>query len=77
MSNTPENVIHVSGFGVFRGFTETNPSWEAVSRLPDQIVHNDQSILIVKHKIPVTYAAVDKKIHEIWSSKPKVRLNFN
>lgn len=72
MSNTPENVIHISGFGVFRGFTETNPSWEAVSRLPDHIVHNNQTILIVKHKIPVTYAAVDKKIQEIWSSKPKV-----
>lgn len=75
MENLPENVIHVTGFGVFRGFTETNPSWEAVSQLPNHIIHNDQAIPIVKHEVSVTYAEVDKKVQEIWSSKPKVSLN--
>lgn len=75
MGNLPENVIHVTGFGPFRNFTESNPSWEAVSKLPDHIVHLGQSIPIVKHEVPVTYAAVDQKVQEIWSSKPKVRHN--
>lgn len=72
MSNLPEDVIHVTGFGVFRGFTNNNPSWEAVSQLPEYIVHNGQAIAILKHEIPVTYVAVDKIVQEIWSSKPKV-----
>lgn len=72
MENCPENSIHVTGFGVFRGFTSTNPSWEAVKQLPDHIVHNGGTISIVKHQVSVTYEAVDKKIHEIWSKKPKV-----
>lgn len=72
MSNLPENVIHVTGFGVFRGFTEKNPSWQAVNQLPDYIIHNGQPIAIVKHEIPVTYVAVDQKVQEIWASKPKV-----
>lgn len=76
MGTLPENVIHVSGFGPFRGFTTSNPSWEAVSILPDYIVHNGEKIPIVKHYIPVTYTAVDQKIHEIWSSNPKVSDNF-
>lgn len=70
----PENVIHVTGFGVFRGFTKKNPSWEAVSQLPNHIIYNEQTISIVKHEVPVTYADVDKKVQEIWSSKPKVSL---
>lgn len=73
MENFPENVIHVTGFGVFRGFTSVNPSWEAVKQLPDHINHNGQTIPIVKHQVSVTYEAVDKKIHEIWSKKPKVQ----
>lgn len=77
MEGWPENVVHVTGFGVFRGFTESNPSWDAVSQLPDYIIHNDQPIQIVKHNIPVTYAAVDAKIKEIWSSKPKVSKKNN
>lgn len=77
MENFPEhliqeNVIHVTGFGVFRGFTSTNPSWEAVKQLPDHIIHDGKAIQIVKHQVSVTYEAVDKKIHEIWSKKPKV-----
>lgn len=72
MENFQENGIHVTGFGVFRGFTSTNPSWEAVNQLPDHIVHNGQTIPIIKHQVPVTYEAVDKKVHEIWSRKPKV-----
>lgn len=72
MEHIPENAIHVTGFGVFRGFTSKNPSWEAVSQLPDHIEHNGQTIPIVKHQVPVTYEAVDKKVHEIWSTKPKV-----
>lgn len=72
MGTRPENLIHVTGFGPFRGFTKSNPSWEAVSLLPDYIIHNGQQISIVKHEIPVTYKAVDQKIKEIWASKPKV-----
>lgn len=72
MENFPENGIHVTGFGVFRGFTSTNPSWEAVNQLPDQLVHNGQTIPIIKHQVPVAYEAIDKKVHEIWSRKPKV-----
>lgn len=74
MAKYPENVIHVTGFGPFRGFTKSNPSWEAVSILPDHIVHNDQVIPIVKHEVPVTYAAVDEKVKELWSYNPKVIL---
>lgn len=72
MKNSNENAIHVTGFGVFRNFTVSNPSWEAVKQLTDHIVHNGQTIPIVKHEVPVTYEAVDKKIHEIWSKKPRV-----
>lgn len=72
MSHLPEDVIHVTGFGVFRGFATSNPSWEAVSQLPEYIVHNGQAIAILKHEIPVTYVAVDKIVKEIWSSRPKV-----
>ncbi|XP_031616922.1 uncharacterized protein LOC116336877 isoform X2 [Contarinia nasturtii] len=72
MEKHPENVIHVTGFGPFRGFTESNPSWLAVSALPDNILHNNELIPIVKHEIPVTYAAVDQKVKEIWASKPKL-----
>lgn len=73
MENTlVENVIHVTGFGVFRGFTEKNPSWEAVSRLPDTIDINNKQFAIVKHEVPVTYADVDAKIQDIWEQTPKV-----
>lgn len=72
MEKLPENVIHVTGFGVFRGFTQSNPSWEAVSLLPEYIESNQQRIKIVKHEVPVTYNAVDEKVQEIWSSNPKV-----
>lgn len=72
MEKFPENVIHVTGFGVFRGFTSINPSWEAVKQMPDHINYNGQTIQIVKHQVPVTYDAVDKKIHEIWANKPMV-----
>lgn len=75
MEKIPENVIHVTGFGPFRGFTKTNPSWEAVKQLPDSIEYNGQEIPIVKHEVPVTYCAVDKKVDEIWETKPKVRLS--
>lgn len=75
MQKIPEDKIHVTGFGPFRGFATSNPSWDAVSQLPDYIEHNGQSIEIIKHEIPVTYYDVDKKWHEIWSTKPRV-INF-
>lgn len=74
MEKSIENLIHVTGFGVFRGFTSSNPSWEAVSRLPDSIEIDEKSFHIVKHEVPVTYEDVDKKLQQIWSQKPKVSL---
>lgn len=76
METLPEDVIHVTGFGPFRGFTKSNPSWEAVSLLPEYIEYKGQHIAILKHEIPVTYVAVDQKIKEIWTSKPRVSQNF-
>lgn len=74
MEQLPENVIHVTGFGVFRGFTQSNPSWDAVSILPDHLELNGKRYDIVKHNVPVTYTAVDNKVQEIWSKNPKVCL---
>lgn len=72
MEQLPQNVIHVTGFGVFRGFTKSNPSWEAVSILPDHLECDGKRYDIVKHNVPVTYTAVDDKVQEIWSKNPKV-----
>lgn len=73
MENAFDNVIHVTGFGVFRGFADTNPSWEAVSRLPEAVEINNKRFAIVKHEVPVTYADVNEKIKDIWTQKPKVK----
>lgn len=72
MEKLTENVIHVTGFDVFRGFTKANPSWDAVSQLPDFVDFNGKRFSIVKHRVPVTYSAVDDKIKEIWINQPMV-----
>lgn len=69
---TERNVIHVTGFGPFRQFEAGNPSWDAVSRLPDFIEHNDRKLTIEKHKVPVTYEAVDEIVPKLWKTKPLV-----
>lgn len=69
------NVIHVTGFGPFRGFTDKNPSWEAVSRLPDHIEHNDMKLTVKKHNVAVTYDAVDEIVPKLWQTKPLVSVN--
>lgn len=66
------NVIHVTGFGPFRGFTEKNPSWEVVSCLPDYIEHNKRKIILEKHNVAVTYEAVDAIVPKLWQTKPLV-----
>lgn len=65
-------VIHVTGFGPFRGFTEKNPSWEAVSRLPDAIEHSNEILIIEKHNVAVTYEAVNEIVPKLWQTKPLV-----
>lgn len=64
--------IHVTGFGPFRGFTEMNPSWEAVSRLPDEICVNHVNYTIKKHNVSVTYESVNDIVPKLWASKPAV-----
>lgn len=70
------DIIHVTGFGRFRGFTETNPSWEAVSLLPIEIEFNDKKFIIEKHEVAVTYEAVDKIVPALWAQNPKVFIIF-
>lgn len=66
------NLIHITGFGAFRGFSEVNPSWEAVSRLPDHIEYNEKELTVVKHKVAVTYDAVDSIVPKLWQTRPLV-----
>lgn len=68
----PLRSIHVTGFDVFDGFEELNPSWAAVTLLPDRITFNDETFSISKHKVPVTYCDVDTKVDELWKDKPVV-----
>lgn len=70
-----EKFIHVTGFGPFRGFTDTNPSWEAVSLLPDEICVNNVKYTIKKHNVLVTYGAVNDIVPKLWASKPTVSRN--
>lgn len=71
------NVIQVTGFGPFRGFTEKNPSWEAVSRLPNHIEYNKQKLIVQKHNVAVTYEAVDAIVPKLWETKPLVSFRHN
>lgn len=71
---TERNLIHVTGFGPFRGFAEKNPSWEAVSGLPDFIEHTEMKLPIVKHNVAVTYDAVNEIIPKLWQTKPLVSM---
>lgn len=67
-------LIHVTGFDVFNGFESVNPSWEAVQLLPNSIELNGITYSIQKHKVPVSYGAVDAKIDELWTDSPAVSL---
>lgn len=67
------NVIHVTGFGPFRGFHITNPSWEAVSLLPDEIEYDKNTFRIKKHRVSVEYDAVNDVVPTLWSDNPTVR----
>ena len=61
-----------SGFGLF-GKYESNPSWEAVSKL-----RQPDNVTLFKKRIDVLYDAVDKKIPEIWQDhKPSVSLRLH
>lgn len=66
--------IKVTGFDVFNGFEDVNPSWAAVSLLPDKIEFNDEQFIVQKHKVPVTYCAVDAKVDELWADRPVVSI---
>lgn len=70
------NIIHVTGFGPFRGFLVSNPSWEAVSLLPDKITCNDKPFLLKKHQVSVEYDAVNELVPKFWSDNPTVREYF-
>lgn len=75
-NKSASRIIQVTGFDVFNGFETSNPSWAAVSLLPDTIQLNGQSFSIQKHKVPVTYSAVDAKIDELWTNRPVVSVQY-
>ena len=72
---TKADLVHVTGFGPFEDFEEINPSWEAVALLPDQIEVEGISYEVRKHKVPVTYAAVNEILPKLWADNPKVSLH--
>ena len=55
--------IVVTGFGIFRDYT-FNPSWEAVSGLPD--VWNEEKHTLYCEQIPVEYDFVLQKVPSKW-----------
>lgn len=57
-------LIVVTGFGVFRGHEEVNPSWEAVKALP--AVWDDEQHELVVEEIPVEYDFVLKEVPGRW-----------
>jgi len=60
--------VLVTGFEPFGG-EEINPSWEAVSRLPDRI----EGAEIIKHQLPVTFNGVRKVLPRlIIDKKPDI-----
>lgn len=69
-------LIHVTGFGEFSGFEKVNPSWEAVSLLPDSLDVNGTSYAIQKHRVPVAYNEVDAKVPTLWKDNPAVSFNI-
>jgi len=69
-SGARRNIIHVTGFDVFDGFESVNPSWAAVSLLPTTVNVGGTHYCIQKHKVPVTYTAVDTKVPELWTDNP-------
>lgn len=52
--------VHVTGFGPFAGHP-TNPSWLAVSRLPDEIVVATSNTIVhlTRQQLPVDYRFID------------------
>lgn len=72
-----ENIIYVTGFGPFKGHEEKNASWEAVKLLPDSLEVSDKVFVLRKEEISVTYEEVNRKVPEIWETKPKVRIKKN
>lgn len=72
---TRNKIVHVTGFGEFSGFENINPSWEAVSLLPDSLDVNGTNYAIQKHRVPVTYNEVDAKVPTLWKDNPAVSFN--
>ncbi|XP_055713793.1 pyroglutamyl-peptidase 1 [Phlebotomus papatasi] len=69
-SESPENLIFVTGFGPFAGHESCNASWEAVKLLPDEITVHEQRYRLQKREIPVVYRDVDRNVSEIWDQNP-------
>ncbi|XP_050075569.1 pyroglutamyl-peptidase 1 [Anopheles maculipalpis] len=66
----PQKIIVVTGFGPFVGHEERNASWEAVNLLPDVFPFRKETYELRKHKVPVTYAEVDRIVPLIWNQQP-------
>lgn len=64
-----DNLIIVTGYGQFSGH-EINASEEAVKLLPRELKVGSKSFQIRVILVSVEYEDVDKKVEEIWRTKP-------
>ncbi|XP_053692612.1 pyroglutamyl-peptidase 1-like [Sabethes cyaneus] len=67
--SSKRNIV-VTGFGLFAGYTDRNPSWEAVKLLPDMYEFKYVQYRIDKLLVPVEFDAVDEVVPQIWKGEP-------
>jgi hypothetical protein len=58
--------VLITGFGPF-GDVETNPSWEAVSKLWDSEL--ESNIKLITRELPVSYEIVQKEVDKLWTEE--------